>query len=123
MRQYRRTTIVELIKEYRTDSRYDTGAYDEADLNARDCFDSEGILSLYTLGSGRQFPGIIGYFDCRKMFGELASTSWTNDLISDNHRTHYHAPGPAFTDPVQDIKEWFSVRSHSAAFRRMPRTS
>ena len=81
MRQYRRTSIVELIKKHRTDPRYDTGAYNEADLKTRDYFGSEGILPLYTPDSGRQFPGIIGYFDCRKMFDELASTSWTNDFI------------------------------------------
>ncbi|WP_254837890.1 hypothetical protein [Natronomonas marina] len=125
MRQYRKVSIDELIEENRKDPRYDTDmdTYTVDGLTVQEYLGGEGILPMVTPGSGRQFPGVVGYFDCSEMLNEGTPNGWTTAFISDNHREHYHPSGPAFIDPVQNIEEWFTIRSHSAASRRLPRTS
>lgn len=125
MGHYRKVSIDELIEEHRKHPRYDTDtdAYTVDDLTVQEYHGGEGVLPVATPGSGRKFPGVVGYFDYSEMLNEATPNGWTTAFISDNHREHYHPPGPAFIDPVQNIEQWFTIRSHNAAFRRLPRTS
>lgn len=88
MGHYRKVSIDELIEEHRKHPRYDTDTdtYTVDDLTVQEYFGGEGMLPVATPGSGRKFPGVVGYFDYSEMLNEATPNGWTTAFISDNHR-------------------------------------